>query len=65
VGLRHRRSRTRWERSPGYAERCDSSRVAQILTRAHEYISLTVSLSANFCQIRVMKRSRPSASQLL
>ena len=39
--------------------------VAQIFTRAYEYISLPVYRTANFCQVRVMKRSRPSASQLL
>ena len=65
VGLRHRRGRPDCERSPGDAERVDSPRVAQIFTRAHEYISVPVSRTANFCQVRVMKRSRPSASQLL
>jgi hypothetical protein len=30
VGLRQRRSRAGWQRSPGYAERRDSSTLAQI-----------------------------------
>jgi len=65
VGLRHRRGRPDCERSPGDAERVDSPRVAPIFTRAHEYISLPVPRTANFCKVRVMKRSMHSASQLL
>ena len=56
VGLRHGRGRTDWDRSPGYAERCDSPRVAQIFSRAHECVGLPVSITPNFCQVRVMKR---------
>ena len=54
VGLRHGRGRTHWERFPGYAERCDSPRVAQIFSRALEYLGLSVSSTPDFCQVRVM-----------
>src|SRR6478735_9230059 len=64
VGLRHGRSRTHWERSPGYAKRVDSERVAQIFSSAHECVGFAVSSTPDFCQVRVMKRSIPSAPQL-
>ena len=57
MGLRHGRGRTNWERFPGYAERCDSSRVAQIFSSAHECVGFAVSSTPDFCQVRVMKRS--------
>ena len=43
--------------SPGYAERCDSSRVAQIFFRAHECVGPAVSSTPDFCEVRLMKRS--------
>ena len=51
------RSWTDWDRSFGYAERGDSPRVAQIFSRAHECVGLPVSITPDFCQVRVMKRS--------
>jgi hypothetical protein len=57
VGLRHRRSRTDSERSPGYAECDDSPRVAEIFSRAHECVGFAVSSTPDLCQVRVMKRS--------
>ena len=54
VGLRHGRGRTYWDRSLGYAERCDSERVAKVFSRAHECVGLPVSITPNFCQVRVM-----------
>jgi hypothetical protein len=54
VGLRHRWSRTDWDRSFGYAERCDSPKVAQILSRAHECVAFAVYSTPDFCQVRVM-----------
>jgi len=57
VGLRHRRGWPDREHSFGYAERCDSPRVAQIFSRAHECVGLPISSTPNFCQVRVTKRS--------
>jgi hypothetical protein len=56
VGFRHRRGWTDWERSFGYAERCDSPRVAQIFSRAHECVGIPVFITPNFFQVRVTKR---------
>ena len=44
-------------RSPGYGERRDLPRLAQIFSRAHECVGLAVSSTPDFCQVCVMKRS--------
>ena len=54
MGLPHRRSRTDWERSPDCAERCDSQRLAQIFSRAHEGVGFAVSSTPYFGQVRLM-----------
>ena len=56
MGFPYCRGRTYWDRSLGYAERCDSERVAKVFSRAHECVGLPVSITPNFCQVRVMKR---------
>ena len=51
VGLRHGRGRTDWERSPGYGERCDSPRVAQIsleLMSASVFLVVVLLIFAKF-----------------
>lgn len=55
MGLHHRRGRTDWERLLGYVKRCDSQSVAQILSRAYEYVGLAVSRTVDFCQVRMMQ----------
>jgi hypothetical protein len=55
VGLRHGWGRTDFERSLGYAKRCDSPTMAQIFSRAYECIGTAVSSTPDFCQVRVMK----------
>jgi hypothetical protein len=57
VGLHHRRGRSDWDPSFGYTERCDSQKVAQIFSRAHERIGFVVYSTPDFCQVRVTKRS--------
>src|SRR5881396_3404320 len=52
----HCRGRTHRDRSLGCAGRSDSPRVAQIFSRAHECVGLAVTITPNFCQVRVMKR---------
>jgi hypothetical protein len=54
VGLRHCRGRADWKRCLGYAKRCDSSRVAQSFSRAHECVGFAVYSTLDFCQVRVM-----------
>jgi hypothetical protein len=63
MGFGHCRGRTHWDRSLGYAERCDSPRVAQIFSRAHECVGLPVSITLNFCQVRIMT-GQPFSSSL-
>ena len=57
VGLRQRRSRAGWQRSAGYAERRDSSTLAQIFSRPDDCVGIAVFRAPNVCQIRVMKCS--------
>ena len=61
MGFPHCRGRTHCDRSLGYAERCDSPRVAQIFSRAHECVGLAVTSTPNFCQVRVMKRPKDAS----
>jgi hypothetical protein len=56
VGLPHRWGWTDWERSPGYAERCDSQSVAQIFSRARVCVDFAVYRTPDFRQVRMMKR---------
>ena len=55
MGLRHRRSRTDWERGAGYAKRGDSPKPAQIFSRALECFGLAVPSAPDFCKVRVIK----------
>jgi hypothetical protein len=57
VGLHHRPGRSDWDPSFGYAERCDSQKVAQILSRAHERIGFVVYSTPDFAKFGVVKRS--------
>ncbi len=49
VGLCHGRGRTHWERFPGYGERRDLPRLAQIFSRAHECVGRAASSTSDFC----------------